>query len=68
MGDCAGKWGSDWPRAMVDFTYRQSLDFVEASGEFTESEKSAFLGGNAARLYGLSGIDEPARLALITEG
>jgi predicted TIM-barrel fold metal-dependent hydrolase len=61
-------WGSDWPRTMVDFTYRQSLDFVAESGEFSEGEKSAFLGGNAARLYGLSGIDESARLALITEG
>ena len=59
-------WGSDWPRTMVDFTYRQSLDFVAACGEFSEGEKSAFLGANAARLYGLSGIDEPARLALIT--
>ena len=46
-------WGSDYPRTMVDFTYRQSLEFVTNGCEFlTEKEKADFLGGNAARLYG----------------
>jgi predicted TIM-barrel fold metal-dependent hydrolase len=62
-------WGSDWPRTMVDFTYRQSLNFIRESREISASEKSLFLGENAARLYGLPRPDtqrHPA--ALITEG
>jgi len=62
-------WGSDWPRTMVDFTYRQSLDFVRNSQEIGEKEKALFLGDNAARLYGLSkpSAQRPVA-ALITEG
>ena len=61
-------WGSDWPRTMVDFTYKQSLDFVAASGAFSDAELDAFLGSNAARLYGLEPHEPAARIALITEG
>ncbi len=62
-------WGSDLPRTMVDFTYRQMLDFVRDGCEFlTSDEKDAFLGGNAARVYGFA-HDGPARdpLPVITE-
>lgn len=46
-------WGSDYPRTMVDFTYRQSLNYAaEGCGFFSASERDAFLGGNAARVYG----------------
>jgi predicted TIM-barrel fold metal-dependent hydrolase len=46
-------WGSDYPRTMVDFTYRQSLDFVRYGCNFmSKKEKQAFLGGNAAKVYG----------------
>jgi len=46
-------WGSDYPRTMVDFTYRQSLELVTKGCDFMNNdEKEAFLGGNAARLYG----------------
>lgn len=62
-------WGSDWPRTMVDFTYRQSLDFVRTSDRLSDSEKELILGKNAARLYRLP---EPSSsrnpLPLITEG
>ena len=61
-------WGSDLPRTMVDFTYRQLLDFTRFGCDFfTADEKAAFLGGNAARVYGLD-TDVPARepLPLIT--
>jgi hypothetical protein len=62
-------WGSDWPRTMCDFTYRQSLDFVHAADGLSDEEKAAFLGGNAAHLYGL---DPPAKrrqvVPPITEG
>ncbi|MCE9589228.1 MAG: amidohydrolase [Planctomycetes bacterium] len=48
-------WGSDWPRTMVDFTYRQSLDFIRSRDiGLKESEKAMLLGENAARLYGLA--------------
>ena len=55
---------------MVDFTYRQSLDFIrEGDTTLNEGEKKLLLGENAARLYGL----KPPRVdrkpaALITEG
>lgn len=48
-------WGSDYPRTMVDFTYRQSLDFARYGCDFFSlEERNLFLGGNAARLYGFS--------------
>lgn len=54
-------WGSDYPRTMVDFTYRQSLDFaLHGCDFFDREERAAFLGGNAARLYGLH-ASGPAR-------
>lgn len=47
-------WGSDYPRTMTDFTYRQSLEFATSGCEFfTEKEKAGFLGENAAGLYNL---------------
>jgi predicted TIM-barrel fold metal-dependent hydrolase len=62
-------WGSDWPRTMVDFTYRQSLDFVRKSAEISDSHRDLFLGENAARLYNLP---RPTAIRqavpLITEG
>lgn len=45
-------WGSDWPRTMVDFTYRQVIDFVRSEpSNLTDEEKRLLLGENAARLY-----------------
>jgi predicted TIM-barrel fold metal-dependent hydrolase len=62
-------WGSDWPRTMVDFTYRQSLDFVRKSAAFSEDEKQLLLCGNAVRLYGLAAPSPAAApVGLITEG
>ena len=45
-------WGSDYPRTMVEITYKMSYDFIIKSKELTESEKEAFLAGNAAKFYG----------------
>lgn len=60
-------WGSDYPRTMVDFTYRQSLEFALSGCEFfAEREKTAFLGRNAARLYGLQ-VNERKPHIRITE-
>jgi predicted TIM-barrel fold metal-dependent hydrolase len=61
-------WGSDWPRTMVDFTYRQSLDFVRLNSTLSERQRELLLGENAARLYRLQpsrAKREPA--VLITE-
>jgi predicted TIM-barrel fold metal-dependent hydrolase len=46
-------WGSDWPRTMIDFTYRQSIDFLRKDSSLTDPEKTMLLGGNAAGLYRL---------------
>lgn len=46
-------WGSDWPRTMIDFTYRQSLEFVRDDSKLSDAEKQLILGDNARRLYGL---------------
>ena len=62
-------WGSDYPRTMVDFTYRQALDFVRYGCDFlTAGQKQCMLGANAARLYGFKykKTDIKAR-TLITE-
>ena len=47
-------WGSDWPRTMCDFTYAQSLRFVEQSPLLTDREKLLFLGENARSFYGFT--------------
>lgn len=54
-------WGSDWPRTMCDFTYAQSLRFVEESSLLTDGEKEAFLGDNARAFYGFTAPATPRR-------
>ncbi|MAS90645.1 MAG: amidohydrolase [Verrucomicrobiales bacterium] len=61
-------WGSDWPRTMVDFTYRQSLDFIRDDDSINDNNKQAFLGKNAARLYGFQLEQSKISVPLITEG
>ncbi len=53
-------WGSDYPRTMVEITYKMSYDFILKSGELTDSEKTAFLGGNAKEFYGFDKLCECA--------
>ena len=63
-------WGSDWPRTMVDFTYRQTLEFLrkEENG-LGDAEKRMILGENAARLYQLPTPREKREpVALVTDG
>ena len=45
-------WGSDYPRTMVEITYKMSYDFICKSSELTDEEKTAFLAGNAEKFYG----------------
>ena len=61
-------WGSDWPRTMVDFTYRQSLDFILTDDDIGSEDKAAILGANAAKLYGFKKPRLVDRIPLITEG
>jgi L-galactono-1,5-lactonase len=61
-------WGSDWPRPMIDFTYRQSIEFVRTTPTLNEREKALLLGENARRFYRLAEPKSPRRpVALITE-
>jgi len=62
-------WGSDLPRTMVDYTYRQLLDWARYGLDFlSDDERNLFLGGNAAHVYGLEPAPERAPLPLVTEG
>ncbi len=61
-------WGSDWPRTMVDFTYRQSVQFLRESDQFSEEDRSWLLGRSAATLYQLGWTENKRQVApLITD-
>lgn len=49
-------WGSDYPRTMVEITYKMSYDFVTKSKELTEEEKEKFLYKNAVDFYGFDNL------------
>lgn len=49
-------WGSDYPRTMVEITYKMSFDFILKSKDLTETEKSKFLFENAKRFYGFDNL------------
>lgn len=51
-------WGSDYPRTMVEITYKMSFDFVLKSNEISETEKIQFLFENAKRVYGFADFEE----------
>lgn len=49
-------WGSDYPRTMVEITYKMSFDFIQKSNKLTEEEKAKFLFGNAKSFYGFDNL------------
>ncbi len=51
-------WGSDYPRTMVEITYKMSYDFVTKSSELTDREKQLFLADNARSFYGFESLKE----------
>lgn len=51
-------WGSDYPRTMVEITYKMSYDFVTKSNELSDEEKNKFLFENAFEFYGFSDFSE----------
>jgi len=50
-------WGSDYPRTMVEITYKMSFDFVLKSNEIIDVDKKKFLGENAVKFYGFEDLE-----------
>lgn len=51
-------WGSDYPRTMVEITYKMSFDFILKSNDISESHKEKFLYKNAKEFYGFNEFQE----------
>lgn len=51
-------WGSDYPRTMVEITYKMSFDFILKSTELTDEEKDFLLFKNAKSFYGFNDFNE----------
>ena len=49
-------WGSDYPRTMVEITYKMSFDFILKSNDISQSEKEMFLFKNAKKFYGFEDL------------
>lgn len=49
-------WGSDYPRTMVEITYKMSYDFITKSDELTDDEKKKILFENACSFYGFDNL------------
>lgn len=47
-------WGSDYPRTMVEITYKMSFDFILKSNEISTENKEKFLYKNAKDFYGFN--------------
>lgn len=51
-------FGSDYPRTMVEITYKMSFDFILKSNEISFSDKEKMLGFNAIDFYGFENAKE----------
>lgn len=60
-------WGSDYPRTMVEITYKMSYDFIAKSTDIEEAEKSMFLFDNAKNFYGFDGLTECVKIKNMLE-
>ena len=49
-------WGSDYPRTMVEITYKMSCDFILKSDALSDKEKAQFLYQNAQAFYGFESL------------
>jgi predicted TIM-barrel fold metal-dependent hydrolase len=49
-------WGSDYPRTMVEITYKMSFDFILKSKDISESNKEKFLYKNAEKFYNFENL------------
>ena len=52
-------WGSDYPRTMVEITYKMSYDFILKSRLIDETDKEKMLGENAVGFYGFENVSAP---------
>lgn len=60
-------WGSDYPRTMVEITYKMSFDFVLKSNDLTGTEKEKFLFNNAKAFYGFNDLHECEKIRNMLE-
>lgn len=60
-------WGSDYPRTMVEITYKMSFDFILKSKELTQTEKEKFLFQNAKAFYGFNDFAELPKIKNMLE-
>lgn len=51
-------WGSDYPRTMVEITYKMSFDFVLKSNAISDFDEEKFLYQNAKDFYGFADFEE----------
>lgn len=51
-------WGSDYPRTMVEITYKMSFDFVLKSNDISADDKEKFLYKNAKSFYKFDDFEE----------
>lgn len=49
-------WGSDYPRTMVEITYKMSYDFITKSKRISEADKHKLLFENAKAFYGFENL------------
>ena len=49
-------WGSDYPRTMVEITYKMSYDFIMKTVKISETDKRKFLFENAKAFYGFDNL------------
>ncbi len=60
-------WGSDYPRTMVEITYKMSFDFVIKSDKMSKSEKELFLYENAKKFYNFQNLPKCIRIKNMLE-
>ncbi|MBE6835108.1 MAG: amidohydrolase [Ruminococcaceae bacterium] len=51
-------FGSDYPRTMVEITYKMSFDFIVKTNEISLADKEKMLGLNAVNFYGFENAKE----------
>lgn len=60
-------WGSDYPRTMVEITYKMSFDFILKSKDLTETEKEKILFENAKTFYAFTDLTECEKIKNMLE-
>ena len=47
-------WGTDWTRTVGLLTYQQGVDAFRVTGEISDAERAALMGGSLSRIYNWS--------------